>query len=97
VYGVILILALLVLVVPFASTLPDGLEKVAETLGFQYRANVQYQFAAPLKDYAFPLTMSPALASITAGLAGALIVFGLSLILVRLLVPRQKPAGTSSD
>jgi cobalt/nickel transport system permease protein len=97
VYGLIFIIGLLVLVVPFASTLPDGLEKVAETLGFQYRANVQHQLPAPLKDYAFPGVMSPVLASITAGVAGAIIVFALSLVLVRLLVPRQKPIASSSE
>jgi cobalt/nickel transport system permease protein len=96
-YGFIFIIALLVFVVPFASRLPDGLEKVAETLGFQYRANTQHQLPAPLKDYAFPGVMSPALASITAGAAGAIIVFALSLVLVRLLVPRQKSVAISPE
>ncbi len=94
-YGFILLLALLVFVVPFASRLPDGLEKVAENFGFQYRANLHHQLPSPLKDYVFPGVMSPTLASVAAGFAGALLVFGLSLVLVRVLVPRRKAVTQS--
>ncbi|HTP13173.1 MAG TPA: energy-coupling factor ABC transporter permease [Bacteroidota bacterium] len=97
VYGSICIIAILVLVVPFASKLPDGLEKVAEMFGFQYRANGQHLLAAPLKDYAVPGVVSPALASLAAGIAGMFLVSVLSLVLVRLLVPDQKTATPSPE
>ncbi len=97
VYGFVFVLALLVLVLPFASKLPDGLERVAAALGFEYRAAGQHALAAPLNDYAFPGLASPALASITAGIVGAILVFGLSVILVRLLVPLHKTVTPSPE
>lgn len=97
VYGVVILLGLLILVVPYASTLPDGLEKVAETLGFQYRAKVQHELPALMKNYTFPGAMSSTMASIVAGLVGALIVFVLSIVLARVLVPKQNVASSPSS
>ncbi len=86
-YGAIVIVGMLLFVVPFASNLPDGLQRVALTLGFDYRANTQVRTL--LKGYSFPANLSPGLASFIAGLAGATIVFGLSLAVARILVPRR--------
>lgn len=56
-----------------ASSRPDGLERVAEDLGFADRAEVRYQ--APAPDYAVPgVPFGGALA----GLAGATVVGGLA-------------------
>ncbi len=88
-FGTVVILGLLILVVPFASRLPDGLEKVAQSLGFQYRSNVPASISTPLKDYGFPGIESLAGASVVAGLVGALVVFGFSFLVARILVPKH--------
>lgn len=60
---------------PFASSAPDGLERVAERHGFADAgrlARVQEHAAAP--GYAFPGVGDPRLATGLAGLAGTLLV-----------------------
>lgn len=58
-----------------ASSSPDGLERVAEDLGFADRAAPPH--AAPLPDYAVP-GLSPGLSAPLAGLIGTLAVGGLA-------------------
>jgi hypothetical protein len=63
---------------PFASSSPDGLEKVAEQQGFAERGRLApVQERAPVPDYAFPGVDDARLATGLAGLAGALAVFAL--------------------
>ena len=90
VYAAAVIVGLLILVVPFASTLPDGLERVARTFGFEYRANVPASFSTPLKEYSVPGMESLGGASTVAGLVGAVVVFGFSFLVARLLVPKDR-------
>ena len=72
-----LLLALAVtLLSPLASSLPDGLERVAEDIGFIEKAQeAPYQV---IPDYVFPGLGDEALATILAGVVGTLIVFALS-------------------
>ena len=72
------------LVTPFSFDLPDGLEKVAATVGFDQRAVAN---AGPFADYRIPGIGSAVLATGLAAAAGTLIVFLLSLLLARALVP----------
>jgi cobalt/nickel transport system permease protein len=61
---------------PLASAFPDGLERVAENLGF-----IDTALDAPyniIPDYVFPGIPDEALATIVAGVVGALIVFGVA-------------------
>lgn len=61
---------------PFASSSPDGLEKVAERQGFADRGRLApVQERAPVPDYAFPGVADARLATALAGLGGALAVF----------------------
>jgi cobalt/nickel transport system permease protein len=63
---------------PLASANPDGLEWVAEQKGFLDTAQ-----SAPFEiipDYVFPGISNEAVATIFAGIAGTLIVFGVSLV-----------------
>ncbi|MFC2029850.1 PDGLE domain-containing protein [Chloroflexota bacterium] len=71
-----LLIALAVAVIsPLASGWPDGLERVAENLGFIETAqDAPYQL---MPDYLFPGIGSEAGATIVAGIAGVLLVFGL--------------------
>lgn len=97
VYAALLIVGLLILVVPFASRLPDGLERVAMTFGFDYKAHVSGVVTTPLKDYTLPGMETLAGASTVAGLVGAAVVFGLSFLISRLLIPGSSRPGTTDS
>lgn len=71
-----LIAILLAILSPLASSHPDGLEWVAEQHGFLERAQEALYHLIP--DYAMPGIADPALATIAAGILGALIVFGVT-------------------
>jgi cobalt/nickel transport system permease protein len=84
VYGLVLTAGLLIFVVPFASPWPDGLEKVASTLGFESRA-LDPHVSSPMADYQAPGIGSAALATVMAGAIGGVVVFVISWILARSL------------
>ena len=85
-FGMVVSLGLAMFVAPFACPWPDGLEKVATKLGFEHRGGAVLW--APLADYAVLGCKSPMVATAVAGAVGALVVFGLALLLSRVLVPR---------
>ena len=86
-FGLVVSVGLAVFVAPFACPWPDGLERVAARLGFEHQAGGAI-LPAPLTDYALPGCKSPAVATAVAGAVGALVVFGLALLLSRALVPK---------
>ena len=80
--GVIVSL-LAVLLSPLASADPDGLERVAEDMGFiQLGQSAPYQI---LPDYTIPFLGETALSTIVAGAVGALVVLGLVVVLGNML------------
>jgi cobalt/nickel transport system permease protein len=88
--GVIIALVV-VLFSPFASGDPDGLERVAEDLGFiQQGASAPYEI---LPDYTIPLLGTTSLSTIVAGVVGALIVAGITIAIGRML---RNPAASAS-
>ena len=73
---------------PLASSSPDGLERVAENKGFIGLAeDSPFQIIA---DYVFPGIENEAVATISAGLIGTLILFGVAYALAWILVYRRK-------
>jgi cobalt/nickel transport protein len=64
-----------VLLSPLASSLPDGLERVAEKLGFSDQATEKPLVSAPLPDYTIPVLGETRLSTSIAGLIGTLICF----------------------
>jgi hypothetical protein len=71
----IITLILAAMAAPLTSSWPDGLDRVAQMLGFDSRAVEAPLVKAPLPDYGVPgLERSP-LSGTIAGLAGALICF----------------------
>ncbi len=66
----------LTLLSPLASPYPDGLERVAENLGFIEAAREAPYAVIP--DYTFPGIPNEALATIAAGVVGTIVVFGLA-------------------
>lgn len=93
-FGLLAALGLALFVAPFACPWPDGLEAVAEKLGFAHAAG-EPVMPAPVPDYVFPGIQSAALATALAGVVGSVIVFGLALLLARVLVP--KPAMAADE
>jgi cobalt/nickel transport system permease protein len=93
-YGLLVALGLAVFVAPFASPLPDGLEAVAAKLGFEHQA-APPAVPAPAEDYLFPGVRSAAAATALAGGIGTVVVFGLALLLGRMLGWRQPEPGQS--
>lgn len=91
--GMALALAV-VLLSPWASADPDGLERVAEDVGFiQQGLDAPYQV---LPDYTIPLLGESGLSTIIAGAIGALVVAGLAIGGGRLLkssAPATPPAS----
>lgn len=83
-----LVVALLVAIVlsPYASPNPDGLERVAEDHNFIDRASEQGILSAPVPDYVMPGIKNEAVATGLAGACGVLLTFGVMLALKKLLV-----------
>ena len=78
---------------PFASSSPDGLEKVAGDEAFLDRGTPHsLQEDSPVPDYAFPGVGDPQLATGLAGFAGTLLVFGLGYGIVVVARRRELPA-----
>lgn len=90
--GIALLIALFS---PLASTSPDGLERVAEDKGFMETAK-----EPPFKviaDYAFPWVGNEKAATVLAGMAGALLVAGMTSGLAFGLqrIGKRRPAGSN--
>ncbi len=58
-----------------ASSHPDGLERVAQDLGFISRQEGKEIFKSPVADYVFPGIKNTAVSSALAGLAGIFLIF----------------------
>jgi cobalt/nickel transport system permease protein len=72
-----------VLLSPLASASPDGLERVAEDMGFLHLGQ-----SAPFEiipDYSVPFLGETALSTIVAGVIGVLVVLGLVILAGRAL------------
>ncbi|HMP84843.1 MAG TPA: energy-coupling factor ABC transporter permease, partial [Verrucomicrobiota bacterium] len=83
-YGLLAAAGIAVFVAPFACPWPDGLEFVAQTLGFEHKA--AEPMAAPVPDYEMPGVGWSAGATAAAGLTGVVAVFAMAWILGRVLV-----------
>lgn len=82
---------------PYASSSPDGLEKVAEDKAFIDDGKLHaLQEDSPVPDYAFPGIENERLATAAAGFVGTLIVFALGFGLAALLRRRPPPQQTVS-
>ncbi|MEN9936447.1 MAG: hypothetical protein RLZZ387_3026 [Chloroflexota bacterium] len=80
-----------VLISPLASADPDGLERVAQDIGFLDRGqSAPYEI---IPDYTVPFLGETPLSTIVAGLFGALVVAGLAVLLVRVI--RRRDAAQS--
>lgn len=88
VWGGLAVAIALALLSPLASPNPDGLERMAEELGFIARAQEPLYTVMP--DYTFPGISHPALTTMVAGIVGTLIAYGVAVGLAALF-RRGKP------
>jgi cobalt/nickel transport system permease protein len=87
------------LVSSFASANPDGLEYVAEQLGFIETAEDSAVASSPFSDYAVVGIDNPVLATGLAGVLGVLVALGIGLLIARTVRSRaaQPPASRDSE
>lgn len=90
VFGLLISLGLVIFISPFASSMPDGLEKVATALGFEHQAAKSPALGAPMPDYSIPAVQSVATGTILAGLVGTVLAFVIAWLLARWLAPEKK-------
>ncbi|MDD5131253.1 MAG: PDGLE domain-containing protein [bacterium] len=81
--GIALLVAMILS--PFASPHPDGLERVAEDNGFLEKGEVEPIVYSPIPDYTFPGIHNEKVATAAAGIAGTLLVFVLGYGLAKVL------------
>ncbi|MFZ5642007.1 MAG: PDGLE domain-containing protein [Bacillota bacterium] len=75
---------------PFASSNPDGLERVATDLGFIERGEGTAIIESPIADYIFPGIENEAVATAVAGIAGTVITFAVMYVLARVIKRKSK-------
>jgi cobalt/nickel transport protein len=88
-----LALTLAAFIAPFASSAPDGLDKVAQDQGFEARAEGREVWTrAPMPDYKAGGVSNTAVAKGIAGVAGTLAVFAVAFAIGKLLASRRTAA-----
>ena len=84
---VVLILAGLLVLIPFASSEPDGLEKTVETLGVE---ETNSTYTGLMADYSVKDVENSFTSTAIAGVAGFLVVLGLGVVLGKSLNKTKK-------
>jgi cobalt/nickel transport protein len=74
----------------FASSSPDGLERVAEDKGFLEKRGVVPAMVSPVPEYAWPGIKRGKLATSVAGVMGTLLVFGAAYGVAALLKRKER-------
>jgi cobalt/nickel transport system permease protein len=96
--ALVVAVALAVFVSPFASSSPDGLEKVASDKGFESAAAAQPVWGhSPLPDYTLPGIGSAKVSTAVAGLVGTVLIFALVLVLGRTFARRGLRTADNPD
>ena len=88
VVGLAIAAAVVIVLAPLASSDPDGLERVAGDQGFLETARDAVYSIIP--DYTIP-GIDGNVSTILAGLIGVVLVFGLMIVLGRVLARRRQP------
>ena len=93
--GLLVAIGLALVVSGFASSSPDGLEKVATDKGFLETAQDHLFAGGPVADYAVKGVGNERLSTGLAGLIGVLVTFGIGLALFALLRTMRSRSGDS--
>ena len=85
--AIVLILAALLVLIPFASSEPDGLEKTVETLGIE---ETESNYSGLMADYTVENVQNSFASTAIAGIVGFAVVLGLGLVLGKSLNKNNK-------
>jgi cobalt/nickel transport protein len=85
VIGLAAALAIALFLSPFASSWPDGLERVAKDLGFFEKGEGAEILKAPVPDYKIPGLDNEGLSAAISGTIGTFAMFGIGFGVARLL------------
>lgn len=89
-FGLLLAALVALFLSPFASSRPDGLERVAQDKGFLQKAEeAKPVVSSPIPDYMFPGLKNEKVATSMAGILGTLAMFGVGYGVARLLKKRS--------
>jgi cobalt/nickel transport protein len=91
-WGVILLTAVLVALIlsPFASTHPDGLERVAENLAFAEKGSSPVAWFSPMPDYVVRGISDGKISTAMAGVIGTFITFIVVFGVMKALSPGRR-------
>lgn len=89
--ALLLILACLAVLLPFASEFPDGLETVAENLGIEEQEPL---WKGLMPDYTLPPIKNPYISTLAAGIFGVFLVFCTTFMLGKAIA---KPESDKRD
>jgi len=92
-YGLLIALGFALFVAPVASQSPDALERIVAVQGLAAAFGGRPALAAPIPDYRMPGLGSATVATSVAGAIGTVVVFFVSLVLARILVPGSERRG----
>jgi cobalt/nickel transport protein len=85
--ALILILVCLAVLIPFASSDPDGLEKVAETVAIE---ETETSSVGLMPDYTVPAVENTYSSTLAAGVIGIFLVLGATLVLGKSITKPDK-------
>jgi len=91
---IVLLVVFLAVFIPFASSNPDGLEKVAASLGVEESGSF---WKGLMSNYSVAVFKDPYVSTLVAGVLGALLVLAASLALGLVIAKRAESAKTVSD
>ena len=91
VYGALISFGLILFVSPFASSWPDGLNRVASEFGFNQKALQNRISPSILPDYRFPGVGAVPMATMLGGSMGVILILVLSFLVARMLMRKPKP------
>ncbi|MBU7005860.1 PDGLE domain-containing protein [Phosphitispora fastidiosa] len=86
-------LAIAAFLSPFASTSPDGLERVAEDKGFLHLSEGKQVVKSPMPDYVMPGVKNETTAGSLAGVAGTLITFAVMYGVGKIYIRKSRRVG----
>jgi cobalt/nickel transport protein len=96
--GLVLAILIVIFLAPFASSHPDGLEKVAEDHAFIEKAVGKERIASPIPDYEVPGLANKTAAGILAGITGVILTFIFMRVFGRIIASsKNNDKGTRAD
>jgi len=90
--GLIIALLVAAFLSPFASSSPDGLERVAEDKGFLEKGEGKEVLESPIPDYVIPGIPNETVAGSAAGILGTFLTFGAAYGLAKVASSRKHSA-----